>query len=128
MGYGSNLVRPLWIGRLGFNPRGEAAAPDRRRFCPRQRSARLAGARRIRRPGVKSTRVWIGWHLRDKGILLGPKAGLCRGQGGTGLGDGGLARRNTPARGVLGSRRTYWPRQLVKKDEKGVLMLTTAKN
>jgi hypothetical protein len=101
---GSNLVRPLWIERLGFNPRGEAAAPNRRRFYLRRRSARLAGA------------------------LLGPKAGLCRGQGGAGLGGGGLARQNTPASGVLGSRRTYWPRQLVKKDEKGVLMLTIARN
>ena len=27
-------------------------------------------------PGVVSTRVWVGWHLRDMGKLLEPKAGL----------------------------------------------------
>ena len=29
-------------------------------------------------PGVVSTRVWVGWHLRDMGKLLVPKAGLGR--------------------------------------------------
>ena len=29
-------------------------------------------------PGVVSTRVWVGWHLRDMGKLLGPKTGLGR--------------------------------------------------
>ena len=43
MGSGSNLVRPLWIGRLGFNPRGEAAARYRRRGIPRRRAGEPAG-------------------------------------------------------------------------------------
>ena len=43
MGSGSNLVRPLWIGRLGFNLRGEAAARYRRRGIPWRRAGEPAG-------------------------------------------------------------------------------------
>ena len=45
-------------------------------------------------PGVVSTRVWVGWHLRDMGKLLEPKAGLGRCQGGQSDGAGGEPRRS----------------------------------
>ena len=45
-------------------------------------------------PGVVSTRVCVGWHLRDMGKLLEPKAGLGRCQGGESDDAGGEPRRS----------------------------------
>ena len=70
MGSGSNLVRPLWIGRLGFNPRGEAAAQRQAR-----RSSSNPTARGQIDPGLDrmaSTR---------QGYYTGAKSGALQGSG-----------------------------------------------
>ena len=48
---GSNLARPLPIGRPGPTPRAGAVALARRRLCPRRRGAGLAGDGRTRPSG-----------------------------------------------------------------------------
>ena len=84
MGSGSNLVRPLWIGRLGFNPRGEAAARYRRRGIPRRRAGENAGEGHTGVPGLGLDRGLAVAHVRDIGDALVALAGLKEVRGGAG--------------------------------------------
>jgi hypothetical protein len=49
-------------------------------------------------PGVVSTRVWVGWHLRDMRKPLEAKAGLGRAWAGLATARGGLHSGASPAR------------------------------
>ena len=84
MGSGSNLVRPLWIGRLGFNPRGKAAARYRRRGIPRRRAGEPAGEGQTGVPRLGLGRGLAMAHVRDMGDALVALAGLKEVRGGAG--------------------------------------------
>ena len=77
-------MRPLWIGRLGFNRRGEAAARYRRRGIPRRRAGEPAGEGRTGVPRLGLDRGLAVEHVRDMGDALVALAGLKEVRGGAG--------------------------------------------
>ena len=65
-------------------------------------------------PGVVSTRVWVGWHLRGMRKPLEAKAGLGRAWAGLATARGGRRGGASPACGVPGAKAVYGPSYLAK--------------
>ena len=105
MGSGSNLVRPLWIGRLGFNPRGETAARYRRRGIPRRRAGEPAGEGQT---GVLGVGLGRGLAGDDQHDVANPPVHLGRGFRGSDRACHGEGRRWRGRLPACGARPTQW--------------------
>ena len=78
-------------GEKGARGRRRATAGDKSRGGAARDSPEFT---KTGAPGVVSTWVWVSWHLRDMGKLMGPKARLGSLQGGESDGAGSEPRRS----------------------------------